>query len=210
MRYVVEAENRGATFGTPFRCLPAPLVVSSKSASKLTVPAWKIAASQSNLGARDITAGQLAYVELYIGDMSGNPNPGAGIVWLYFENGTTGQITGWFPGQFPTFSQNYNGSSFANVIERPTSSATGNPIPLAEFSGLSTIFYRDGMYYPSGQWSDGALGEPFTFFTMLGNSMQYAIATNSFSACGGGDVCSPPGAIAWWGGWNGCQWSGFQ
>ena len=39
MRYVVEAENRGATFGTPFPPLPASLVLSSKSASK---PAWPI------------------------------------------------------------------------------------------------------------------------------------------------------------------------
>jgi hypothetical protein len=53
MRYVVEAENRGATFGTPFPRLPASLLESSKSASKLTAPAWKIAASQSNLGARE-------------------------------------------------------------------------------------------------------------------------------------------------------------
>jgi integrase len=39
MRYVVEAENRGATFGTPFPPLPASLVPSSKSASK---PSWPI------------------------------------------------------------------------------------------------------------------------------------------------------------------------
>jgi hypothetical protein len=37
-RYIVEAENRGATFGIPFPALPACLVPSSKLASKQTPP----------------------------------------------------------------------------------------------------------------------------------------------------------------------------
>ncbi len=43
MRYVVEAENRGATFGTPFAPLPACLGSSSKPASKLAWPIQQVA-----------------------------------------------------------------------------------------------------------------------------------------------------------------------
>ena len=43
MRYVVEAENRGATFGTPFPPLPACLGASSKPLSKSTWPIRQVA-----------------------------------------------------------------------------------------------------------------------------------------------------------------------
>jgi hypothetical protein len=55
-RYIVEAENRGATFGAPFPPLPESLLeptTASKSASKLKVPAWKAAKVLADSSARE-------------------------------------------------------------------------------------------------------------------------------------------------------------